>query len=93
MVTYDVSTESKSGKRRLRTIAQMCLNYGQRVQKSVFECRVNEMQYTELLRNLSKGMNREEDSIRVYKLRDSGPNTVTHLGKNEPIDFEDVLMI
>ncbi len=52
IATYDVSTETKEGRRRLRRVAKICESVGQRVQKSVFECRVNQMQYEELERNL-----------------------------------------
>jgi len=52
LVTYDVATETKKGARRLRRVAQACKNYGQRVQKSVFECMVNQAQYEELKRSL-----------------------------------------
>ena len=60
IVTYDVSTETKEGRRRLRRVAKTCESVGQRVQKSVFECRVNQMQYEELERNLLNEINEKE---------------------------------
>jgi CRISPR-associated protein Cas2 len=92
LVAYDVSTETSAGKRRLRKIANICLSYGQRVQKSVFECTVDDVQYAELTRKLSKGMNPREDSIRVYKLRDTTPKNVTHFGINVPVDYTEPLV-
>ncbi|NJL53571.1 MAG: CRISPR-associated endonuclease Cas2, partial [Hydrococcus sp. SU_1_0] len=69
LVTYDVNTETKEGRRRLRKVAEACKDYGQRVQYSVFECRVNDMQYETFQARLLKIMNPQTDSIRFYRLR------------------------
>jgi CRISPR-associated protein Cas2 len=68
LIAYDVATESTGGRRRLRKIAQACQDFGQRVQKSVFECAVNEMQFEELVRRLVEIIDEKEDSLRVYRL-------------------------
>ena len=82
LVTYDVATDSPAGRKRLRRTAQACLNFGQRVQKSVFECSVNEMQYEELTRRLLKIIDEEEDSLRIYRLAQPGApmNVLQELG-------------
>lgn len=69
LVTYDVNTETKEGRRRLRKVAEVCKDYGQRVQYSVFECRVNEMQYEFFQARLLKIINPKTDSVRFYRLR------------------------
>ena len=68
LVTYDVSTETNDGKRRLRKVAEACLAYGQRVQKSVFECSLNEIQLEQLKHRLLQCVNEQEDSLRIYRL-------------------------
>jgi CRISPR-associated protein Cas2 len=68
LVFYDVATETAVGRRRLRRVAQICLDYGQRVQKSVFECSINEMQYEQLRDRLLKCIDTEEDNLRIYRL-------------------------
>jgi len=71
LVTYDVSTETVEGRRRLRKVAEACLDYGQRVQKSVFECSLNEMQLEQLKRRLLQCMSEQEDSLRIYRMKQS----------------------
>ena len=93
LVSYDVSTETKGGKNRLRRVAQTCLNFGQRVQKSVFECAVNEVQYERLVHALLDCIEEEEDSLRIYRLREPKEEFIQHFGRNEPIDFEGPLVI
>ena len=86
LVTYDVSTLTKAGARRLRRIARACLDYGQRVQNSVFECRVDERQWVLLRDRLLTEMKADEDSLRFYFLdRDT---RIEHHGIGQPIDFE-----
>jgi CRISPR-associated protein Cas2 len=68
LVAYDVSTETPEGRRRLRRVAQTCQAYGQRVQKSVFECSVNAVQREQLLHRLLQVIDPTEDSLRVYQL-------------------------
>lgn len=93
LVTYDVATESPGGRKRLRKIAQACLNCGQRVQKSVFECSVNEMQYEELTRRLLNIIDEEEDSLRVYRLAQPKEQFLQVYGIDTFIDFEEPLIL
>ncbi len=92
LVTYDVSTETAAGKRRLRKIAEACQNFGQRVQKSVFECAVNEMQYEELTRRLVNIMDEKEDSLRLYRLAQPKEQYVKVFGIDTAVDFEGPLV-
>jgi CRISPR-associated protein Cas2 len=66
LVSYDVATDTTAGRRRLRKVAQICLGYGQRVQKSVFECSINEMLYEQLRERLLKCIDTEEDMMWLY---------------------------
>lgn len=93
LVAYDVVTEHAKGQRRLRKVAQACKNYGQRVQKSVFECALDEMQYETLLNELRQIMDEGEDSLRVYRLREPKEQFVTIYGKDAHIDFEGPLVL
>lgn len=93
IVTYDVSTETAAGRRRLRRVAKICIGYGQRVQKSVFECRVNQMQYEELERRLLAEINEGEDSLRLYRLTEPVQNYVKEFGKFRAVDFEGPLIV
>ena len=68
IVTYDVSTETAAGRKRLRRVAKVCESMGQRVQKSVFECQVNELQFEELERRLLGEIDEAEDNLRFYPL-------------------------
>jgi len=92
-VTYDVSTETSQGRKRLRKVAQICLNFGQRVQKSVFECTVNQVQYEELRFQLVKCVNLKEDSLRLYRLREPKDRYVEHFGLNKPMDLDEPLIL
>ncbi|MFD2170963.1 CRISPR-associated endonuclease Cas2 [Tumebacillus lipolyticus] len=93
LIAYDVSTESSEGRRRLRKIAQTCTNYGQRVQKSIFECLVSETEYTTLKHQLLREIDEAEDSLRIYRLRDHSEKTVQHYGINKPIDYTRPLIL
>jgi CRISPR-associated protein Cas2 len=68
LVTYDVSTETREGRRRLRRVATICLGFGQRVQKSVFECQVTSAQLEELEDKLVRTIDLTQDSLRIYRL-------------------------
>ncbi len=87
LVTYDVNTESASGKRRLRKIAKECVNYGQRVQFSVFECSVDAAQFRMLKGKLLQLMD-DEDSIRFYNLGDHPQSRIEQYGKKKSYDAE-----
>lgn len=93
LVTYDVSTETKAGRRRLHKVAQTCKNYGQRVQYSVFECLVDEAQYEELCAKLVKIINPHKDSLRIYKLRGEREQFLETFGLDQYTDFTDPLII
>ena len=92
LVTYDVSTQTALGRRRLQKIAKICQNYGQRVQNSVFECIVNNTQLSEMKIKLINTMNSDEDSLRIYQLGNNYKNKVEHIGVNESINVEDPLI-
>lgn len=93
LITYDVSTETAAGRRRLRKVALACLDFGQRVQKSVFECSVSEMQYEEVMRRLLDIIEEKEDSLRVYRLIEPKEKYVQVYGVNTAIDFEEPLVL
>ncbi|MBT9547584.1 MAG: CRISPR-associated endonuclease Cas2 [Candidatus Sericytochromatia bacterium] len=93
VVCYDVNTEDKEGKRRLRKVAQVCLNFGQRVQMSVFECRVTDVQYETLIYQLSGLIDKEKDSLRFYRLYGNRERAVTVIGRNFYVDFDEPLVI
>ncbi len=93
LVTYDVSTETRAGRKRLRRVAKVCQGYGQRVQKSVFECQVDLAQYEELERSLVAEINEEEDNLRLYRLTEPVDHHVKEFGKFRAIDFEGPLVV
>ncbi len=92
LVAYDVSTETKEGQRRLRRVAEVCKSFGQRVQKSVFECSVNEMQLEKLRHRLLHEIDKETDSLRFYRLIEPRERYVESYGKETYIDFEKPLV-
>ena len=93
LITYDVSTQSADGKRRLRNISKQCESYGQRVQNSVFECVVDYGTYLMLKDKLLKLYNEEEDSLRFYSLGNKWNGKVEHYGVKESYDPEDFLLV
>ena len=93
VVAYDVKTESPAGRRRLRRVAQTCENYGQRVQKSVFECSVNEAQFEEVIRRLLDIIEKSEDSLRVYRLMEPKDKYAQVYGLDETVNFEEPLIL
>ena len=86
LVTYDVSVLTKDGRRRLRNIAKTCLDYGVRVQNSVFECEVEPAQFTVFKNELIEIYNPEEDSLRFYFLGKKGRQRVEHIGAKPTVD-------
>lgn len=88
LVSYDVSTVNKTGQRRLARIAKTCLDYGQRVQNSVFECLVDPAQWTALRNELLHLYKPEEDSLRFYFLGSNWENRVEHHGIKETPNLE-----
>lgn len=93
LITYDVNTESETGKTRLRKIARECQNYGQRVQNSVFECLVDPAQLKQLQYKLEKIMDKDKDSVRYYNLGSEWKNRVEHVGAKPSLDLEGTLMV
>ncbi|MDE0081639.1 MAG: CRISPR-associated endonuclease Cas2 [Gammaproteobacteria bacterium] len=92
LVTYDVSTTSRAGRRRLRQVAKKCLDFGQRVQNSVFECQITWEQWTRLRLDLLDLIDPSEDSLRFYMLGSRWRGRVEHHGASPTIDFEDPLI-
>lgn len=94
LVTYDVVTEDSAGRRRLRRVAKVCQNYGQRVQNSVFECIVEPAQFVSMKAKLSQEADLEKDSIRFYRLGANGMNRVEHIGAKPTFNLaEDTLLL
>jgi CRISPR-associated protein Cas2 len=93
LIAYDVSTVSPDGRRRLRRVAQVCLDFGQRVQLSVFECSVSESDFVRLRQRLLTEMDIEKDNLRIYHLHGSLKDVVETHGVNRAIDFEGPLVI
>lgn len=91
LATYDVSTISEGGTRRLRKVSKLCQNYGQRVQNSVFECVVDGAQFATLKQELLDVIDIEHDSLRFYRLGDNYQKKVEHIGVKESIDIEGTL--
>ena len=83
LITYDVSTESEGGKRRLRRVARQCENFGQRVQNSVFECLLTPAQWADLKHKLEKEIDENHDSLRYYFLGANWERRVEHVGTKE----------
>jgi len=93
LVTYDVSTESSAGRKRLTRVAKKCLSYGKRVQNSVFECSIDWSQYLKLQNELRSIINIEEDSLRFYNLGNNYAEKVIHIGTKPSIDLEGDLIV
>jgi CRISPR-associated protein Cas2 len=93
IVTYDVSTETRAGRRRLRRVAKACEGVGQRVQKSVFECEVSEMQFEQLERTLVAEIDEAEDNLRFYRITEPTDLRVKQYGKFRSIDFDGPLVV
>lgn len=88
LVSYDVRTEDAGGRRRLRRVARVCVNHGQRVQKSVFECRVDQAQYEALERALLAEIDLNADNLRFYRLTEPLAQHVKEFGVFRVTDFE-----
>lgn len=93
LISYDVSTETPAGRRRLRKVAQACQDFGQRVQKSVFECSVTEAQFEEVVRRLVEIIEKAEDSLRVYRLVEPKEKYVQVYGLDGSVDFDEPLVL
>lgn len=93
LVTYDVATTTPAGKRRLRRMAKTCLDYGQRVQNSVFELLVDPAQWSQCRQALCEIADPAEDSLRFYQLGSQWQNRVEHFGAKPSTDLEGPLII
>ena len=93
LVTYDVSTIEKAGRRRLRRVARACSDYGTRVQKSVFECQVGRKEWAMLRDRLLTEADRNEDSLRFYFLDDDAVQKTEHHGVAKPVDLSEPLIL
>ena len=93
LITYDVNTETEAGKRRLLKVAKACQDYGQRVQKSVFECIIDAAQLRQLQARLERIIDVETDSIRYYYLGDAWRHRVRHVGVAPDVDIEGTLIL
>ena len=93
LVSYDVMTSSDGGQRRLRRVAKTCLNFGQRVQCSVFECMVDPAQWVALRQRLIKEIDQSKDSLRFYFLGANGKRKIEHIGAKTITDLEEPLVI
>lgn len=90
---YDVSTETSAGRARLRKVAKTCESIGQRVQKSVFECRVSQMQFEDLERRLLAIIDPAEDNLRLYRLHEPVELHIKQHGNFRAIDFDGPLVV
>lgn len=93
LITYDVNTETASGKKRLRQVAKQCVNYGRRVQNSVFECEMDAAKCREVKAILEEIIDVKTDSLRFYYLGNNYKNKVEHIGVKESIDMNAPLIM
>ena len=93
LVTYDISLEDPLGAKRLRRVAKQCVNYGVRVQNSVFECHVDSAQYTMLKHLILKEIDPEKDSVRFYSLGNRYSGKVEHFGVKRGIQVDEAWIL
>ena len=93
LITYDVNTETAAGKKRLRQVAKQCVNYGRRVQNSVFECEMDAAKCREVKAILEEIIDVEKDSLRFYYLGDNYRNKVDHIGVKDSLDMKGPLIM
>ncbi len=93
LITYDVNTETPAGRRRLRKIARVCVDHGQRVQNSVFECLLDAAQFAALKAELIRLMDPKQDSLRFYQLGNRYQNRVEHVGLHPEFAQDDLLLV
>lgn len=92
LITYDVNTKTESGKKRLLRVAKQCLNYGQRVQNSVFECKLDATQFCQARYILEGIIDKSKDSLRYYILGNNYKDKVIHVGAKETYDVDGLLI-
>lgn len=93
LITYDVNTETVAGKTRLRKVAKQCVNYGRRVQNSVFECMLDSAQCVQLKAILTDIIDESRDSLRFYYLGNNYKTKVEHVGVERGLAADDVLIL
>lgn len=93
LITYDVNTEDSQGRKHLRQIAKQCVNHGQRVQNSVFECVLDAAQCKSLQNKLVKIMDQKKDSLRFYYLGSHYQTKIEHFGAKQTYEPEGILMV
>ena len=93
LITYDVNTEDAAGRKRLRRVAKHCVDYGQRVQNSVFECLVDPAQYKLLQTKLLEVIDPAKDSLRFYQLGTKYQSKIEHFGAKASYEPEGVLLV
>ncbi len=93
LITYDVNTETAAGRRRLRKVEKECVNYGQRVQNSVFECDLDAAKFEMVKHKLEQLIDPQTDSLRMYNLGNHYAPKITHFGVKAAYDPEGMLMI
>lgn len=92
LITYDVNTESEGGKKRLRKVAKQCVNYGRRVQNSVFECVMDAAKCRQVKAILEEIIDKEKDSLRFYYLGDNYHKKIEHIGAKPSFNVESPLI-
>jgi len=93
VITYDVNTETPAGRKRLRQVAKQCVNYGQRVQNSVFECVLDAVKYVEVKHILEKIIDKDTDSLRFYNLGNKYDSKIEHMGAKPGYDPTGILLL
>ena len=93
LITYDVNTQTAAGRKRLRKVAKQCVNYGQRVQNSVFECILDAAQLVMIKHILEALINKDTDSLRFYSLGNNYKKKVEHIEAKATFHVEDVLIV
>lgn len=93
LVAYDVNTESKEGQVRLRKVATICKNFGQRVQYSLFECSVTKVQLEDLVAQLENIIDKRLDSLRIYTLHGGREKAIRVFGRDRYIDYDEPLIL
>lgn len=93
LVTYDVRTDTREGRRRLRSVARACEDYGQRVQYSIFECDLDPALWTKLRARLVGLIDQEQDSLRFYMLGSNWKRRVEHVGAKPSTDMDGTLIV
>ena len=93
LITYDVNTETAAGRQRLRRVAKQCVNYGRRVQNSVFECILDQVQFVALKAVLTEIIDEKVDSLRFYYLGNKYQTKVEHVGVDRGIPADQTLIL